>query len=552
MTERIWLESYPEGVPADINPEQYETLVSLIKESFRHYSERDAYSYCDRNFTYGEIDRMSDALARYLQSQGLKAGDRVAIMLPNMPQYPISVMAALRAGLTVVNVNPMYTARELSHQLQDAEVSALIVSTEGLSILQSCELAHPSRAVIVCTSDDGMDLDKQHAKGWAPGDGFADAAVSLSFDAALAAGAELDLVEPRVRASDVAVLQYTGGTTGVSKGAMLTHRNLVANLLQFEAWNEPAMRTIPEEQQPVTVCALPMYHIFAFTVVMMLALRTGGKTVIIPDARDLSRMLDLLSRQTFHDFPGVNTLFNGLLHHPDFDKVDWSGLRVCVGGGAPIQRSVAEHWLKRTGCPIREGYGLTEASPAVAANPAVRVKFNGTIGVPLPNTILKVVNDGGQVLPIGESGELLIKGPQVMAGYWRRPDDTAKALSSDGFLKTGDVAMMDQQGYFRIIDRIKDVILVSGFNVFPNEVEEVAASMPGVLECAAVGVSSEKSGEVVKLFVVKKDEDLTVEQVAEFCRERLAGYKRPQHIEFLASLPKTAVGKILRRSLRTT
>lgn len=546
MTERIWQTSYPAGVPADVDLSQYNSLADLMEESFRKYKDRTAYSYLGKDISYNDINTLGRALACYFQSVGLRAGDRVGVMLPNLPQYPIAITAALRAGLVVVNINPMYTSRELDYQLRDADVRALVIAESCLPALTPDAAGLSINSLIVCRPDDALTLPaapSAKSAGQLP-------QVTMAFNDALAAGSHKTLQPTAINPEDIAVLQYTGGTTGISKGAMLSHRNLIANVLQFEAWNEPAMRDFPADEQPTNVCALPMYHIFAFTLVVMLSMRTGGKTIIIPNARDLSAMLKELSQHVFHELPGVNTLYNGLLNHPDFGTVNWSNLRVCVGGGSSIQRPVAERWYEETGCPIREGYGLTETSPTACANPAVRVKFNGTIGIPLPNTLMKLIDDEEREVPIGQAGEIAIKGPQVMLGYWRRPDETAKVMTADGYFKSGDIGIMDELGYLRIVDRKKDVILVSGFNVYPNEIEEVVASMPGVMECAAVGVPAEKTGEAVKLVVVKKDPELTQAEIIEYCSARLTSYKRPKLIEFRADLPKTAVGKILRRQLR--
>ena len=374
---------------------------------------------------------------------------------------------------------------------------------------------------------------------------------AVRFNEAVARGTRGVLKQPEIRPDDIALLQYTGGTTGVSKGAVLLHRNVIANVLQSEAWNSPVMKLVPEGEQPTSICALPLYHIFAFTVNMMLSMRTGGKTILIPNPRDLSAVLKELSKQRFHSFPAVNTLFNGLANHPDFSTVDWSHLKVSVGGGMAVQGAVAKLWLDKTGCPICEGYGLSETSPSVSCNPVTNKEFTGTIGVPLPSTYMKLLDDEGQaVSALGQSGEIAIKGPQVMAGYWQRPDETAKVMTDDGYFKSGDIGIMDERGYFKIVDRKKDMVLVSGFNVYPNEVEEVVAECPGVLECAVVGVPDEKTGEAVKLVIVRKSPELTEAQVRAFCRTNLTGYKQPRVIEFREELPKTPVGKILRRELR--
>ncbi|MFN5178214.1 long-chain-fatty-acid--CoA ligase [Limnohabitans sp.] len=554
-SERVWLGSYPEGVPADIDTRQYTSLVGLLENSFSRFSERSAFSFMGRSLSYRQVDEESLSLAAYLQSLGLGKGDRVALMMPNVPQYPVAVAAVLRAGLVVVNVNPLYTPRELEHQLKDSGARAIVILENFAQTLEKCIANTPVQHVVLASMGDRLGAVKgaivnyvvRHVKKLVP-------AFSLpqvtTFNEALAKGSRLTLRKPEVGPDDIAVLQYTGGTTGVSKGAVLLHRNVIANVLQSEAWNEPVMKRIPPGQQPTSVCALPLYHIFAFTVNMMLSMRTGGMSILIPNPRDLPAVLKELSRHTFHSLPAVNTLFNGLANHPDFNKVDWSNLKVSLGGGMAVTGSVARLWLEKTGCPICEGYGLSETSPSASCNPVTATEFTGTIGVPIPGTSMKILSDEGRDLPMGEVGEIAIKGPQVMAGYWQRPDETAKVMTGDGYFKTGDVGLMDARGYFKIVDRKKDMILVSGFNVYPNEVEEVVSSCPGVLECAAIGVPDDKTGEAVKLVVVRKDPTLTAEQISAFCRENMTGYKQPKVIEFRNELPKTPVGKILRRELR--
>ena len=555
MTDRPWLASYPQGVPADIDPSHYASLVALMEESFKRHADRVAYSFMGKDVSYAQADRQSRALAAYLQGLGLVKGDRVALMMPNIPQYPVCVAAVLRAGFVVVNVNPLYTPRELEHQLKDAGAKAIILIENFATTLQQC-LAHtPVKHVVLCAMGDELGLLKgalvnyvvRHVKKMVPEFNLPGA---VRFRDALARGQRKTFKRPDIREDDVALLQYTGGTTGVSKGAVLLHRNVIANVLQSEAWNAPVMTQVPAHEQPTSVCALPLYHIFAFTVGMMLSMRTGGKLILIPNPRDLAAVLKELSRHTFHSFPAVNTLFNGLAHHPDFNTVNWKNLKVSVGGGMAVQGAVAKLWLEKTGCPICEGYGLSETSPTVSCNPVTAHEYTGTIGVPLPSTVLKLLDDEGQEVALGQAGEIAIKGPQVMAGYWQRPDETAKVMTPDGFFKSGDIGVMDEKGFFRIVDRKKDMILVSGFNVYPNEVEEVVATLDGVLECAAVGVPDEKTGEAVKLVIVKKNPDLNEAQVRDYCRANLTGYKQPRIIEFRTELPKTPVGKILRRDLR--
>jgi len=557
MTERPWLSSYPPGVPSDIDAGEYPSLVALIEESFTKYADRVAYSFMGKDVSYADTDEASLALAGYLQGLGLAKGDRVALMMPNCPQYPISVAAVLRAGLVVVNVNPLYTARELEHQLKDSGAKAIIIMENFGATLQKCIASTPVKHVVLTSMGDQLGMLKgalvnfvvRSVKKMVPPYALPGA---VRFNDAHSQGASRPLQKHDIRPDDVAVLQYTGGTTGVSKGAVLLHRNVIANVLQSESWNNPVMAQVPAGEQPTSVCALPLYHIFAFTVNMMLSMRTGGKTILIPNPRDIPAVLKELSKHTFHSFPAVNTLFNGLANHPDFDTVNWRNLRVSVGGGMAVQSAVAKLWLDKTGCPICEGYGLSETSPSVSCNPTTSKEYSGTIGVPLPSTFMKLIDDAGAEVAPGQAGEIAIKGPQVMAGYWQRPDETAKAMTADGYFKSGDIGVMDERGYFKVVDRKKDMILVSGFNVYPNEIEDVVAQIPGVLECAAVGVPDERTGETVKLFIVKKDEALTEDAVRTFCRANLTGYKQPRAIEFRTELPKSPVGKILRRELRDT
>jgi len=555
MTDRIWLNSYPEGVPADISAAQYPSLVALMEESFKKYAKRVAYSYMGKDITYAQTDSLSQAFAAYLQSLGLVKGDRVAIMMPNVPQYPVAVAAVLRAGLILVNVNPLYTPRELEHQLKDSGAKAVVILENFATTLEKCIAATPVKHVVLCALGDQLGLLKgslvnymvRNVKKMVPPFSLPGA---VRFNEAVARGTKGTVKRAEIKPDDVAVLQYTGGTTGVSKGAVLLHRNVVANVLQSEAWNEPVMKLVPANEQPTSVCAIPLYHIFAFTVGMMLSMRTGGKLILLPNARDFAAVLKELSKHKIHSFPAVNTLFNALANHPDFKTVDWSHLKVSVGGGSAVQSSVAKLWFEKTGCPICEGYGLSETSPSATCNSVVAREYTGTIGVPLPSTYMKLLDDDGQVVAAGQSGEIAIKGPQVMAGYWQRPDETAKVMTADGYFKTGDIGVMDERGFFKIVDRKKDMILVSGFNVFPTELEDVVAQMAGVMECACVGVPDAKTGEAVKLVIVKKNPDLTEAQVRAYCKENLTGYKQPRVIEFRAELPKTPVGKILRRELR--
>jgi len=555
MTDRIWLKSYPPGVPADIDASAYPSLVALMQDSFKQYAGATAYSFMGRNVTFAETDSLSLTFAVYLQSLGLAQGDRVAIMMPNVPQYPVAVAAILRAGLVVVNVNPLYTPRELEHQLKDSGAKAIVILENFANTLQKCMAATAVKHVVLCAMGDMLGMVKgsivnyvvRHVKKMVP-DYQLPAAVR--FNAALAQAGNQALKPVTIKPDDVAVLQYTGGTTGVSKGAVLLHRNIIANVLQSDAWNQPVMKLVPAGEQLTAVCALPLYHIFAFTVGMMLSLRNGGKLILIPNPRDMPAMFKELAKHTFHSFPAVNTLFNGMAHHPDFKTVDWSHLKVAVGGGMAVQGAVAKLWFEKTGCPICEGYGLSETSPSATCNLVTAKEYTGTIGVPLPSTDMKVIDDAGHEVAIGQSGEIAIKGPQVMAGYWQRPDETAKVMTADGFFKSGDIGIMDERGYFKIVDRKKDMILVSGFNVYPTEIEDVVSQLAGVLECACVGMPDEKTTEAVKLVIVRKDPSLTEETVRAYCRENLTGYKQPKVIEFRTDLPKTPVGKILRRELR--
>ncbi|MFZ4288410.1 long-chain-fatty-acid--CoA ligase [Variovorax sp. HJSM1_2] len=555
MTDPIWLKSYPASVPAQIDVDIYTSLVELMEVSFKKFADATAYSFMGTDVTYAQTDVLSRQLAAYFQSLGLVKGDRVAIMMPNMPQYPVAVAAILRAGLVVVNVNPLYTPRELEHQLIDSGSKAIIIVENFAATLEQCLAATPVKHVVMCAMGDQLGFLKgalvnyvvRNVKKMVPAYHLPQA---VRFNDAVAKGTKASFKPVQVGREDIAVLQYTGGTTGVSKGAVLLHRNVVANALQSQSWNQPVMDKVAEGVQPVAVCALPLYHIFAFTVGMMLTLRIGGKLILIPNPRDIAGMLKELSKHKIHSLPAVNTLFNGMANHPDFNTVDWSHLKVSVGGGMAVQSAVAKLWLEKTGCPICEGYGLSETSPSASCNPTNSTEYTGTIGLPLPNTLFRLINDDGQDVAPGAIGEIAIKGPQVMAGYWQRPDETAKVMTPDGYFKTGDIGIMDERGYFKIVDRKKDMILVSGFNVYPNEIEDVVSQLDGVLECACIGVNDEKSGEVVKLVIVKKNPALTEEQVKTYCKANLTGYKQPKIIEFRTDLPKTPVGKILRRALR--
>lgn len=557
MSERPWLAAYPEGVPADIDPSSYHSLVALMEQAFKAYAPRSAYSYMGKDISFGDVDSQSQAFAAYFQSLGMQPGDRVAIMMPNVPQYPIAVAAILRAGFVVVNVNPLYTARELEHQLKDSGARAIVIIENFAHTLEQCIASTSVEHVVLCAMGDMLGTLKgclvnyvvRNVKKMVPAFHLPKA---VRYKDAIRRGSSATFTKANVGPNDIAVLQYTGGTTGVSKGAVLLHRHIIANTLQCEAWFNPVVNNLRKSGEQVTsVCALPLYHIFAFTVNMMLSMHTGGKNILIPNPRDIKATLKELSNHKFHSFPAVNTLFNGLAHHADFNSVDWSHLKVSVGGGMAVQGAVAKLWLEKTGCPVVEGYGLSETSPVVSCNPVTAKEFTGTIGVPLPSTYVKLVGDDGHtVTEPGKTGEIAVKGPQVMAGYWQRPDETAKVMTADGYFLTGDIGAIDERSFIKIVDRKKDMVLVSGFNVYPNEVEEVVAMCPGVLECAVVGVPDEKTGEAVKLVVVKKDDSLTEEVLRKFCRENMTGYKQPRVIEFRTELPKTPVGKILRRELR--
>jgi long-chain acyl-CoA synthetase len=555
MTDRIWLKSYPPGVSSDIDVSRYASMVDMMEESFKKFADRPAYSFMGKEQSYRQVDELSQTFGVYLQSLGLAKGDRVAIMMPNVLQYPIAVAGILRAGYTLVNVNPLYTARELEHQLKDSGAKAIVILENFAATLEKCLAATPVKHIVLCAMGDQLGLLKgalvnyvvRNVKKMVPVFNLPSA---VRFNAAIAKASSGSLKKPVIKPDDVAVLQYTGGTTGVSKGAVLLQRNLVANLLQTDDWFAPALKKIPAGEQMNAVCALPLYHIFAFTVAMMLSLRTGGKLILIPNPRDFPAVLAELAKHKIHFFPAVNTLFNGLANHPDFGKVNWRSLLVSAGGGTAVQSAVAKLWLEKTGCPIVEGYGLSETSPIATANPVTVTEYSGSIGLPVPGTWLKLLDDTGNEVPLGQSGEIAIKGPQVMAGYWQRPDETAKVMTADGYFKSGDIGVMDERGYFRIVDRKKDMILVSGFNVFPTELEDVVSQMDGIMECACVGMPDEKTGEAVKLVIVRKDPDVTEEQVRAYCKENLTGYKQPKVVEFRAELPKTPVGKILRRELR--
>jgi long-chain acyl-CoA synthetase len=553
--EKIWLKQYPAGVPAEINTTLYPSLVALLESGFKKYRDRPAYKMMGKAMSFGQMDELSQALAAYLQSLGLERGDRVAVMLPNIPQYPVAVAAILRAGFVVVNVNPLYTPRELEHQLKDAGAKAIVILENFAATLQQVLPHLPTRHILLTGMGDLLGFPKRlivnyvvrKVKKLVPA---FELPTAIDFNDALSRGSRLPYKAPSVGADDIAVLQYTGGTTGVSKGAVLLHRNLVSNLLQSEAWYGPALKKIPAGEQLVSIAALPLYHIFGFTTNMMLGMHMGSCNVLIPNPRDIPALFKELSKHRFHSLPAVNTLFGAMANHALFNTVDWSGLIISVGGGMAVQQATAKLWLEKTGCPICEGYGLSETSPSASCNPTDSTAYTGSIGLPLPSTDFCLLDDDGREVAPGASGEIAIRGPQVMAGYWQRPDETAKVMTADGFFRTGDIGTVDEQGFFRIIDRKKDMILVSGFNVYPNEIEDVLTQLDGVLEAAAVGVPDDKSGEAVKVVIVKKNPALTEADVRAYCEANLTGYKRPKVVEFRTELPKTPVGKILRRELR--
>ncbi|WP_426189999.1 long-chain-fatty-acid--CoA ligase [Massilia sp. DWR3-1-1] len=552
--DKIWLKSYPAGVPAEIDPDQYRSLVQLLDESFVKYAERNAYVCMDKFLTYGELDEYSRRAAAWLQSRGMQQGARVAIMMPNVLQYPVAIAAILRAGYTVVNVNPLYTPRELEHQLTDAGCEAIIVLENFAHTLQQVLPRTQIKHIVVASMGEMLGGAKgaivnfvvRNVKKMVPEFSLPN---TVKFKEMLAQGAKMQFAPVVSTPQDIAFLQYTGGTTGVSKGATLSHRNIIANLLQSEAWSAPVLGAAGGAQTTI-VCALPLYHIFALTCCAMWGMRVGALNILIPNPRDIGGFVKELRKYKVNMLPAVNTLYNALVNHPDFGAVDFSGLKIANGGGMAVQQTVNDKWKAITGVSIIEGYGLSETSPVATCNPANMDGFSGAIGLPVPSTDVAILDDDGKPVPLGERGEIAIRGPQVMVGYWNRPDETAKVMTADGFFKSGDVGVMDAAGSVKIVDRKKDMILVSGFNVYPNELEGVIAAHPGVLECAVIGVPDEHSGEAVKVFVVRKDPALTKEQLMDYCKEQLTGYKKPKYIEFRDELPKTNVGKILRRVLR--
>jgi len=549
--EKIWIKTYPPGVPAEISIDHVASLVTLFEDACRKYADQVAYISMDREMTYGELDRLSRDFAGWLQSIGLKKGDRVALMMPNLLQYPVALFGTLRAGCVVVNVNPLYTPRELEHQLKDSEAKAIVIVENFASTLQQVIGKTDVKNVIVTPMGDMLGMIKgtlvnfvvrrvkKMVPAWSlPG--------SINFTAALAAGRRHGMEPAVLGQDDLAFLQYTGGTTGVSKGAMLTHGNITSNVMQAYAWIKPAI----EEGKEFIITALPLYHIFALTANCLTFLMIGARNLLIVNPRDMAGFIKEWSKYPISVATGVNTLFNGLLNHPDFAALDFSTMKLSLGGGMAVQAPVAERWQKVTGSPLLQAYGLTETSPAATINPLNLKEFNGSIGLPISSTEVSIRNDDGKEMPLDQVGEICIRGPQVMAGYWQRPEETANVMYADGFLRTGDMGYVDHLGYVYLVDRKKDMILVSGFNVYPNEVEEAVAMHEGVSDVAAIGVADANSGEAVKIFVVRKDPKLTAEEIIAHCRKHLTGYKVPKQVEFRADLPRTNVGKILRRALK--
>jgi long-chain acyl-CoA synthetase len=558
--DRAWLKNYPNGVPSEIDPGVYRSLVDLLEEAFRRYAARPAAECLGSRLKFADVDDLSQALGAWLQAKGLVPGSRVAVMMPNLPQYMVAIAAILRAGLVVVNVNPLYTPRELEHQLNDSGSEAIIVLENFASTLEAVVDRTQVRHVVLASMGDLLGFWKgqfvnfavRHLRKMVPEYRLPlDGGRSVTrFNMAVAEGTRLTLKRVDLGPQSVAFLQYTGGTTGVSKGATLLHRNVVANILQTEAWFKPVLDTLGNQQMTV-VCALPLYHIFALTICYMMGARLGMLNLLIPNPRDIAGFVRALQGHRVNMFPAVNTLFNALAHDPEFARLDFSRLVVSNGGGMAVQQATAEQWKKVTGCAIVEGYGLSETSPVATTNRLDVTEFSGSIGLPVPSTDIAIRDDDGRDVPVGQPGEICIRGPQVMAGYWNRPDETAKVMTDDGFFKSGDVGVMDTDGSTRIVDRKKDMILVSGFNVYPSEIEQVVNLHPAVVECAAIGVPDVKSGESVKLFVVRRDSTLSESDMADYCKDNFTAYKRPRYIEFRDDLPKSNVGKILRRELRT-
>ena len=548
--EKIWLKSYPPGVPAEIDYNDFKSVGELFEKGVKQYAERPAFHCMGKTISFAELDRSSAAFGAWIQSKGLAKGARVALMMPNVLQYPVCLYGTLRAGCTVVNVNPLYTARELEHQLKDSGAEVIVILENFANVLQEVVSRTGVRHVVVASLGDMLGLKGtlvnfvvRNVKKMVPAFELPGA---VRFNAMLAEAANMSLKPVPTGHEDIAFLQYTGGTTGVSKGAMLLHRNILANIAQSSAWLIPGLKG----EVPVIITALPLYHIFSLTVNCLLMMKVGGMNVLITNPRDIPGFVKELAKHPYNVITGVNTLFNALLNNAEFNRLDFSKVKVCVGGGMAVQKAVADKWKQVTGKVMLEGYGLTETSPSATMNPLTLTDYSGSIGLPLPSTIVSIRDDEKNEVAQGQPGEICISGPQVMKGYWQRDDETAKVIGPDGFLYTGDVGVLDEKGFVRIVDRKKDMILVSGFNVYPNEIEQVVAMHPGVLEVAAIGVPDAHSGEVPKVFIVKKDPALTDEDVLSHCKEQLTGYKRPKYVEFRTELPKTNVGKILRRALR--
>jgi long-chain acyl-CoA synthetase len=556
---KYWLKSYPDGVPHDIHPEQYRSLTQLLEESFKKNASRP-FSVCmERWMTYGQLDDLSAALGAWLQAQGLQPGERVAIMLPNIPQFAVTMAAVLRAGYTCVNVNPLYTPRELEHQLKDSGATAIIILENFAKTLEEVIDKTAVKHVVMASMGDllgfmfGMWITfaVRHLAKMVPAYKLplSNGRKVTPFNRAIAEGASMALKPTPQTLDSLAFLQYTGGTTGLSKGAELTHRNVIAAILQAEAWFTPALKRMGDVSKTNSIAALPLYHIFALTL-SLLAIRWGSHLTLVPNPRDFGKFIEVLKKRPFHLFPAVNTLFNALLQHPQFKSIDFSQLCLSQAGGMAASEGTARQWQQATGCPMVEGWGMSETCAIGTNNVVTSKEFTGKIGLPLPSIEIAIKDDDGNSLPLGQPGEICIKGPNVMRGYYNQPAENEKAFTSDGFMRTGDIGVMDERGYAKIVDRKKDMILVSGFNVFPNELENVISLCPGVVECAAIGLADEKQGEAIKVFVVKNDPTLSEEDVAKFCRQNLTGYKVPKYIEFRDELPKTNVGKILRRELR--
>lgn len=550
--DKIWLKNYQEGVPSEIDVNEYQNIPEVLENAFKNFADKPSFHCMGKTFSYREIDLLSRKFAAYLQKDlGLVKGDRVALMMPNILQYPVALFGVLRAGLIAVNVNPLYTARELEHQLKDSGSKAIVIFENSASVLEGILGNTPVKTVITTQIGDFLKFPKslivnfviKHVKKMVPGWNIPG---SVSFKDVVFNSDESRWEKPTITHEDTAFLQYTGGTTGVSKGADLTHKNIVSNMLQAKAW----IGDLVEPGKDIIITPLPLYHIFSLTANCFIFSSLGAQNILITNPRDIPGFVKELKNWNFTAFTGVNTLFNGLLNNPEFKDVDFSHLKVTLGGGMAVQKSVADKWKEVTKVPLIEAYGLTETSPAACINPMNLPDFNGKIGMPISSTEMIIKDDDGNDVATGESGEICIKGPQVMRGYWNRPEETAKVMTSDGWFRSGDIGVMDERGYFQIVDRKKDMILVSGFNVYPNEIEEVVASHPKVLECACIGVPDEKSGEAVKLFIVKSDESLTEEEVKDHCSKELTGYKKPRYVEFRKDLPKTNVGKILRKDLR--